>query len=115
VFKPLSRNDVLAIIDLQTSDIRRNLAASGTTLELSEAAKEVILEQGFKPEFGARPLRRSIQTLIEEPISEAILNGSLRRGIKIVTEVVDKKIIFTQPEVNFQLSSTNIAKTPVNN
>jgi len=115
VFKPLSRNDVLAIIDLQTSDIRRNLAASGTTLELSEAAKEVILEQGFKPEFGARPLRRSIQTLIEEPISEAILNGSLRRGIKIVTEVVDKKIIFTQPEVKFKLSSTNIAKTPVNN
>lgn len=115
VFKPLSRNDVLAIIDLQMSDIRRNLAASGTTLELNDTAKELILEQGFKPEFGARPLRRAIQTLVEDPISEAILNGSLRRGIKIVTNVVEKKINFVQPEVEFRLSSAAIANEPVNN
>jgi ATP-dependent Clp protease ATP-binding subunit ClpC len=115
VFKPLTRNDVLAIIDLQMNDIYRNLAASGTTLELSATAKELILEQGFKPEFGARPLRRAIQTMIEDPISELILKGSLRRGVKIVTEVIENKIKFVQPEVEFRLSPSTITNEPVNN
>ncbi|MCK9558838.1 MAG: ATP-dependent Clp protease ATP-binding subunit [Candidatus Marinimicrobia bacterium] len=115
VFKSLTRDDVLKIIDLQLQDIRRNLTASSTTLELSEAARELIMEQGFKPEFGARPLRRAIQTLIEDPISEQILNGSLRRGLKIVVDVSDNKMVFTQSEIEYKISSASITNEPVNN
>ena len=115
VFKPLTREDVLAIIDLQLEDTRRNLGASGTTLEITQEAKELILTQGFKPEFGARPLRRAIQNMIEDPISELILAGTLRRGSKIVVSVTDNKIVFTQPEIEFKISSTKITSEPVSN
>jgi len=115
VFRPLRRQDILAIIDLQMNDIRKNLAVTGTTLELKNEAKELILDQGFKPEFGARPLRRSIQILIEDPISELLLNGTLRRGIGIVVSVDAQKIIFSQPEIEYKISSAAIANEPVNN
>ncbi|HPY00658.1 MAG TPA: AAA family ATPase, partial [Candidatus Marinimicrobia bacterium] len=115
VFKPLCREDVLAIIDLQLEDIRRNLSVSGTTLEITQEAKELILVQGFKPEFGARPLRRAIQNMIEDPISELILAGTLRRGSKIVVSVTDDKIVFTQPEIEYKISSTKITSEPVSN
>jgi len=115
VFRPLTREAVLAIIDLQMEDIRRNLAASGTTLELNQVARELILKQGFKPEFGARPLRRAIQTLIEDPISEQILNGNLRRGLKIIIDGSDEKMVFTQPEIEYKVASAEISNEPVNN
>ncbi len=108
VFKPLSREDVLQIIDIQLSDIRTNLAASNTTLKITPEVKDLILENGFKPEYGARPLRRAIQTLIEDAISELLLSGKLRRGVPIVAKVHGQQIIFQQPEVERSLPAPTL-------
>lgn len=115
VFRPLSREDVLQIIDIQLSDIRNNLAASNTTLEITPEVKELILENGFKPEYGARPLRRAIQTLIEDPISELLLSGKLRRGAGIVATVAEHKVVFTQPELQFRLPAPALDQDSLNN
>ncbi len=115
VFRPLSREDVLQIIDLQLADIRANLASSNTTLELSQEVKEIILEYGFKPEYGARPLRRAIQTLIEDPISELLLSGKLRHGTTIVAKVANNKITFSQPDLQLLLPTQPVTENPLNN
>ena len=114
IFHPLTREDVLKIIELQLGDLRRNLAVSATTLDVTTAARELILEKGFKTEYGARPLRRSIQTLIEDPISELFLNGTLKKGLPITVGVEEGKIVFTQPTLELPLP-TAITSETINN
>jgi len=74
----------------------------------------LILEKGFKTEYGARPLRRSIQTLIEDPISELFLNGTLKKGLPITVGVEEGKIVFTQPTLELPLPTTLTSET-INN
>jgi len=98
VFRPLCRKDVLKIIDIQMATIKENLKSSGTTIILDDEAKEIILEKGFKPEYGARALRRAIQTLIEDPIAENFLKDKLSKGKPIIVGVKDNKLTFSHPE-----------------
>ncbi len=98
VFKPLSRDDVLKIIDIQMAEVQNNIKTHGTTITLSKSAKEIILNQGYQPEYGARPLRRAIQNLVENPIAENILRGSLSLGNAIYVKSKGKKLHFTQSE-----------------
>jgi ATP-dependent Clp protease ATP-binding subunit ClpC len=90
VFRSLTREDILKIIDIQLKDVKKNLAHTNTDLIINKMAKEIIFEEGFKPEYGARPLRRAIQTLIEDPIAERLLDGSLIKGRPIEVKVKNK-------------------------
>ena len=90
VFRSLTREDILKIIDIQLKDVKKNLAHTNTDLIINKTAKEIIFEEGFKPEYGARPLRRAIQTLIEDPIAERLLDGSLIKGRPIEVKVKNK-------------------------
>jgi len=110
VFRPLSREDVLQIIDIQLKSITKHLQTNNTTLVFDDLAKEVILENGFKPEFGARPLRRAIQSLIEDPIAEQMLQGKLTKNTPIRISAEDRKIIFLQTEPD-----ERIFASPLNN
>ncbi len=76
VFKSLTRDDLVTIIDYELRKVRDRLSEHQLVLELNEDAKEFLIEKGYNPDFGARPLRRAIEQHIEDPISEEILRGN---------------------------------------
>ncbi|MBO8131193.1 MAG: ATP-dependent Clp protease ATP-binding subunit [Candidatus Marinimicrobia bacterium] len=96
VFKPLTKEDILKIIDIQIREVQENIKSSGIEIRLSDEAKKYILERGYNPEYGARPIRRTIQELIENAIAEEILRGNISRGLPIFVRVKDNKIVFDQ-------------------
>jgi ATP-dependent Clp protease ATP-binding subunit ClpB len=80
VFKQLAREQIAEIIDVQLERLRKNLADRGITIELDEAAKDLIVQEGYDPVYGARPLKRAIQTFIQNPLSIKLLNGDIGSG-----------------------------------
>jgi ATP-dependent Clp protease ATP-binding subunit ClpC len=94
VFHALNQEEITAIIDLMAKPLLQQLQERGITLVLSAAARELLAKEGFDPAFGARPLRRAVQRLIENPLSEELLKGNLKAGTTIQAEVADGKLIF---------------------
>jgi len=78
VFKPLTRDDLVDIVGNEVDQVSKRLAGRGLTLELDAAARDFLIDKGYNPDFGARPLRRAIGTYIEDPLSEMILSGDLK-------------------------------------
>jgi ATP-dependent Clp protease ATP-binding subunit ClpA len=74
------------IIDLQLKRVENQLADRGLTLHVTEAAKEVVMADGYDPEYGARPMRRSIQRLIQDPLSLRLLAGEFLSGDTVVVD-----------------------------
>ncbi|WP_412062852.1 ATP-dependent Clp protease ATP-binding subunit [Rubrivirga sp. IMCC45206] len=83
VFHPLEKSHILEIIDVMKADLFERVEELGIGIELTQAAKEFLVEKGFDPQFGARPLRRAIQKYVEDPMAEAILTNDLQEGAKI--------------------------------
>ncbi len=98
VFHSLTSQQILQIVDLMINRVREQLQAQGMDLELSEDVKEVLAKEGFDPAFGARPLRRAVQRVIEDPLSEQILLGRFSDGDTIRAELEDGKVIFNKVE-----------------
>lgn len=86
VFKPLTAEHMLAIIDLQFKQLHKNLEEQNLAVEISSRAKEELTVVGFDPVYGARPLRRTIQRLVENPISTMMIQGSVKDGDTIVVD-----------------------------
>jgi ATP-dependent Clp protease ATP-binding subunit ClpC len=84
VFKALGRPEMEQIVDIQMSEIVARLKEQKIVLELDRAAKELLVEQGFDPEFGARPIRRALRRLVEDPLAEELLRNRFRPGTTIV-------------------------------
>ena len=80
VFRPLTRENLVSIVDYETAKLVKRCAEQGWTLELDQTAKDFLIEKGYNPDFGARPLRRAIEHFVEDPLSEAILRGEIREG-----------------------------------
>lgn len=80
VFKSLSAEQLRGIVDIMVGDLRRRLISNGMSIELTDAARDFIAKEGTDPIYGARPLRRAIQTLIEDPLSEELLMGQWASG-----------------------------------
>ena len=80
VFHALTREHILQIVDLLLDEVRANLTEKGVSLEISESAKELLGERGYDPTFGARPLKRLIQDIVEDPLSEQLLKGMFGPG-----------------------------------
>lgn len=98
VFHSLSAAQILQIVDLMIDRVNIQLQAQGMLLLVDNQVKEVLAKDGFDPSFGARPLRRTIQKLIEDPLSEDILMGRFTSGDTIVAELSDDKIEFNKVE-----------------
>ncbi len=79
VFRSLDKKDLMQIIDILLKDLYSRLEGQGIDFEISTEAKEFILEKGYNPELGARPLRRAIQRYLEDPLSEKLLSGEVKR------------------------------------
>jgi ATP-dependent Clp protease ATP-binding subunit ClpB len=86
VFRPLGKEQLVRIIDLRLEDVRRLLADRKISLELTDAAKELLFTQGYDPNFGARPLKRSIQKLVQDPLALKILDGEVLHGDHIIVD-----------------------------
>ena len=98
VFTSLSDEEIAQIIDLLVDDLRQRLIAQGMSIELTPAAKRHIAAEGTDKAFGARPLRRAIQRLIEDPLSEEILAGTWQEGSVILVDYVGDELVFAPGE-----------------
>ena len=87
VFRPLSRDNLMRIIDTMLSELSGRLKDKGLSLDVSEDAKAKILEKGFKPKYGARPLRRAIQSLLEDRLADFMLSGQFTDGTELAVGV----------------------------
>jgi ATP-dependent Clp protease ATP-binding subunit ClpC len=94
VFHELSREEVTQIVDLMIRRVRDQLEGQGLGFELTQEAKMYLAEKGYDPTLGARPLRRAIQTYIENPLSERILIKEFPAGETIIVEVENGEIVF---------------------
>ena len=92
VFRALTMEQIRQIVELMLSRVQERLDEHEMTLEATEEAKELLATQGYDPHFGARPLRRVIQTAIEDPLSEAILAGQYSPGDTVLLDVEDDEI-----------------------
>ena len=90
IFRPLGKEQLVKIVDLRLEDLRRLLAERKISLELTDAAKELLFTEGYDPNFGARPLKRAIQKLVQDPLALKILDGEVLHGDHVIVDA-DKK------------------------
>ena len=93
IFQPISENDQREIVEIMIKGLLGKLSEHNIQIELSDAAKSWIAKDGFDPEYGARPLRRSIRKNIENPLSSGIIRGDFSNGACVYVDVVDEKIV----------------------
>src|SRR5206468_7634670 len=93
-FRPLSKEQIAEIVELQLRRVRERLAGRGLNLELTDAAKEVLAEAGWDPTYGARPLKRAIQRLVENPLALRLLEGEFVEGDTVRVDARDGELVF---------------------
>jgi ATP-dependent Clp protease ATP-binding subunit ClpB len=87
IFKPLGKDEITKIIDIQLGSLRNHLADRKITLELTPAARDEVFREGYDPAFGARPLKRAIQKLLADPLALRILEGDIQAGDHVMADV----------------------------
>lgn len=94
VFHKLTQEDIRKIVDIMIEGVAKNLQDRDVEIEVSDGAKDYLAKEGYDPDYGARPLRRTIQQKIEDSLSEMILDGKLKLGQKVSIDFKDEKLIF---------------------
>jgi len=98
-FEPLTREQLSEIVDMQLGRLRERLAERKLELEVTDAAKELLAEEGWDPAYGARPLKRAIQRLLENPLALELLEGRFGEGDTVRVDVRDGELVFDRAEV----------------
>jgi len=93
-FEPLSREQLGEIVELQLARLRRRLAERGLELELTDEAKELVAEAGWDPTYGARPLKRALQRLVENPLALRLLEGEFEEGDTVLVDARTGELVF---------------------
>ena len=93
LFRPLTRENLDGIIEIMIASLRSRLADKSLSLELTDAAKSLIIERGYDPLYGARPLRRVLQSSVETLLARTILSGELSEGSTIVVDAQDGELV----------------------
>jgi len=113
VFHPLSREQILAIVDIALQNVTSQLKEKDISLEVSQEAKDFLGRKGYDEVFGARPLKRVIQDLLEDPVSEGLLKGSFKAGSTIKVELTDDKITISSTDSEAVSREENITALSV--
>jgi ATP-dependent Clp protease ATP-binding subunit ClpC len=92
VFHKLSRDEIKEIVDLMIARVRTSMKEMELQLELSEGMKELLVDKGWDPSMGARPLRRAIQRYVEDPVSDKVLSESIEPGSTVIVERLPEEI-----------------------
>jgi len=109
VFSPLGKEQLVKIIELRLEDVRRLLAERKISIELTDAAKELLFTEGFDPNFGARPLKRAIQKLVQDPLALKILDSEVLHGDHVIVDA-DKRTQKMKFEVSKRVGEKEPAK-----
>jgi ATP-dependent Clp protease ATP-binding subunit ClpB len=96
IFNNLGRDEIKLIVEIQLKRLRHNLAARKMALDITDGAKALLAEAGYDPVYGARPLKRTIQRLIQDPLAVKILGGEFKEGDTVRVELEDDELSFTQ-------------------
>lgn len=107
IFRPLEKEHIMQIVDIQMRELTKRISSMGITIELTKAAKEFLAEKGYDPAFGARPLRRAMQKYLEDPIAEELLKEKYPEGT-ILRAKVNKKA----DELRFSAVTADQPETP---
>ncbi|HSI98521.1 MAG TPA: AAA family ATPase, partial [Gaiellaceae bacterium] len=99
VFQPLTREQLTEIVELQLERLRERLAERRVALELTDAAKELLAEEGWDPAYGARPLKRAIQRLLENTLALELLEGRVSEGDTVRVDAHEGELVFERAEV----------------
>ncbi len=98
VFASLTKKEIAQIVDIQLAEVSQRLVDRNITMDVSAEVKTYVVDEGFDPMLGARPLRRAIQRLIEDPMAEEFLNNRFQDGDTVRLEMTDGKIVFQKAE-----------------
>lgn len=94
-FRTLTKPELRKIIDLMLRDITTRISERGASVTVTDAAKEIVLEEGYDVKYGARPLKRAIRRLIEDKLAEYSLSGEIRPGVSVIVDAKDNKLDFS--------------------
>lgn len=96
VFKPLTMKELLQIVNLLVQSVNKRLADKNIHLELTEQAKEQLVKLGYEPAYGARPLKRTIQRYLENPLADKIIRGEIKEGDRVRVDYSDGNFVFVK-------------------
>jgi ATP-dependent Clp protease ATP-binding subunit ClpC len=96
VFRSLTKPDLIEILDLEINKVMQRLKAKNIVLQLDDKAKDFLVEKGYDPQYGARPMRRSVERFLEDPLAEEILRGNLHEGEPVQVSVEADHLVFRQ-------------------
>src|SRR5579862_721559 len=96
VFRSFTKPDLIQILDLEVNKVLERLRHKNLKLELDATAKDFLVEKGYDPQYGARPMRRSVERFLEDPLAEEILKGNLHQGEPILVTAANDKLVFNQ-------------------
>ena len=103
IFKSLGREEMVRIVDLLVAEVQERLTDREITIELTQSAKEWIADKGYDPQFGARPLRRTVQRYIETPLARKVLAGEIGKGGSVSIDESGGEIVFDRSAVQAEL------------
>ncbi|MBI3333497.1 MAG: AAA family ATPase, partial [Candidatus Omnitrophica bacterium] len=102
VFRPLTREDLHKIVEIEMAEVISRVQEQGVTIEMSTAAKEFLIDKGFDPIFGARPLKRTIARFLEDPLAQEIIAGRFKEGSVILVDLEQDHLVFHSGPVHAQ-------------
>ena len=113
VFQSLTADEIFQIVDLMLERVNKQVQTQELTLVVSPEVKELLAKEGFDPTMGARPLRRAVQRMIEDPLAEEVLRGTFRPGDTVEAEMEDGPCgLPTRPEASSTRVSPPLRKPP---
>ncbi len=98
VFRSLSRDDLIRILDLEVAKLSERLKARSLRLELDPAARDFLIQKGYDPAYGARPMRRAVEQFLEDPLAEELLQGHLQPHLPVQVSLAKDKLAFAQKD-----------------
>ncbi|MCK9314547.1 MAG: ATP-dependent Clp protease ATP-binding subunit [Verrucomicrobia bacterium] len=115
VFRPLNKEDLVKVLDLEMSKLSSRLRHKDIELELEESARDLLIKKGYDPVYGARPMRRTVEQMVQDPLAEEILRGHIRPGERVKVGVDKESLIFYQGSAEKLLKNhqSNIENAPV--
>jgi ATP-dependent Clp protease ATP-binding subunit ClpC len=100
VFHSLEKEEITSIVDLMLDKVRKEIEAQKRKMRVTQAAKEILAEEGYDPQYGARPLRRAVQRLLEDPLAEEFIRGAFPEGstVEVDADIENRKLVFRRVE-----------------
>jgi ATP-dependent Clp protease ATP-binding subunit ClpC len=96
VFRSLTKPDLIEILNLEAEKVMERLKGKNLVLNLDAKAKDLLVEKGYDPMYGARPMRRSVERYLEDPLAEELLKGSIHEGEPVEVTAEEGKLVFIQ-------------------